>query len=183
MNDRELKWTITETKPLLHTPVFDVVSQHEVSGTGLSGDYVAINAPDWVVVIAEYQEQFVMVRQWRHGEQNMTWEFPGGVMNEGEDPAVTAYRELLEETGFKAGKITKLGHCSSNPALFSNHFTAFLAEELEPTGTQHLDDDELVNYTLMPKNDVISRFGSPEFSHPYMGTALAFYFRFRGLVG
>lgn len=182
MTDRDLKWTVKETRPLLHTPVFDVVAQEEVSGTGLQGEYVAVHAPDWVVVIPVYKEQFVMVRQWRHGEQNMTWEFPGGVVNPDEDPSVTAERELLEETGFRAGKLTHLGRCSSNPALFSNHFDVFLAEDLEPTGEQHLDADELVNYTLMAKSRVIESFGSGEFSHPYMGTAFAFYARHLGLL-
>ena len=182
MTDKELKWTTVETKPLLHTLVFDVVEQKEVSGTGLEGNYVAVAAPDWVVVIAVYREQFVMVRQWRHAEENLTWEFPGGVCNAGEDPEETAKRELLEETGFRAGKITKLGRVSANPALFKNHFTAFLAEELVPTGEQHLDSDELLNYTLMPKERVIASFGSPEFSHAFMGTALAFYFRHLGKV-
>ncbi len=182
MTDKQLKWTTTEVKPLLHTPVFDVLQQTEVSGTGITGDYVAIDAPDWVVVIAVWRDQFVMVRQWRHAEENMTWEFPGGVCNKGEDPEETAKRELLEETGFRAGKITKLGRVSSNPALFRNHFTAFLAEDLKPTGEQHLDDDELLNYTLMPRRQVIDAFGSPEFSHAFMGTALAFYFRYLGTV-
>ena len=182
MTDKQLKWTTVEARMLLHTPVFDVLQQTEESGTGLRGEYVAVEAPDWVVVIPVYRDQFVMVRQWRHAEENMTWEFPGGVMNPGEDPAETAKRELLEETGFLAGRITKLGRCSSNPALFKNHFTVFLAEDLEPTGEQHLDADELVNYRLMPQKKVIESFGSEEFSHAFMGTALAFWFRHLGKV-
>ena len=47
-NDRELIWKTTETRPLLHTPVFDVIGQREVAANGLSGDYVAVAAPDWV---------------------------------------------------------------------------------------------------------------------------------------
>ena len=180
MNDSELKWTVEKTTHLLHTPVFDVTEQQEVSGTGLRGNYIAMNAPDWIVVVPVYGDSFVMVRQWRHAEQQMTWEIPGGVMNEGETPAEAAGRELLEETGFRAGKLTELGRVSSNPALFSNHFTVFLAEELEPTGEQHLDDDELVNYALIPQREVLASYGSPEYSHPYMGTALLFYLRHLG---
>lgn len=182
LNDRQLKWSVADTELLLQTPVFDVVKQTEVSGTGLRGDYVAVNAPDWVVIIPIYRDSFVMVRQWRHGEKNMTWEFPGGVMNAGEEPKETALRELYEETGFRAGKITELGRCSSNPALFANHFTVFLAEDLEPTGEQHLDEDELLNCRLMKRRSVIDSFGTPEFSHAFMGTALAFYFRHLGGV-
>ncbi|MBR2121879.1 MAG: NUDIX hydrolase [Lachnospiraceae bacterium] len=182
MNDRELVWKTIKKEQLLHTPVFDVVQQEEVSATGITGNYVAVEAPDWVVIVAEYKGSFVMVRQWRHGEDNLTTEFPGGVIDEGEDPAETAARELFEETGFKAGKLTCLGRVSSNPALFKNHFFCFLAEDLVPTGEQHLDDDELLNYQLIPIREVIDSFADSRFSHAFMGTALAFYLRHRGFI-
>ena len=172
-----LIWKTTQTEMLLHTPVFDVCRQHEVSASGMEGDYVGIHAPDWVVVMAVHDDCFVLVRQWRHGEDRITLEFPGGVADPGENPAQTALRELEEETGSKAGKLTCLGRVSANPALFKNHFSVFLAEELVQTGHQHLDADELLKYEDVPVSEVIRRFGDGEMTHAYMGTALAFYFR------
>ena len=49
----------------------------------------------------------------------------------------------------------------------------YLAEELEPTGEQHLDDDELLTYELMPAEQVIAEYGRGEFAHALMGTAIA----------
>ena len=172
-----LKWKTTEKELLLHTPVFDVYRQHSVTASGLEGDYVGISAPDWVVVIAIHDGNFILVRQWRHGEDNITLEFPGGVADPGEDLAQTAVRELEEETGYRAGKVTRLGHVSSNTALFKNHFDVYLAEDLVQTGEQHLDVDELLKYEEMPIKEVIRRYGDSEFTHAYMGTALSFYFR------
>ena len=182
MKDKQLTWTTTKVTPLLHTPVFDVQGQEEVSGTGLTGNYVAVTAPEWVVIVPVYQGNFVMVRQWRHGEDRITVEMPGGVCNKDEDPAVTAKRELLEETGFEAKKLTYLGTCSSNPALFKNHFRAYLAEDLVPTGEQHLDDDELLNYELVPIPEAIKNFGSGDYTHAFTGTAMFFYLRHIGCV-
>ena len=181
-NDEALKWRTTETVSLLRTPVFEVVRQSEISATGITGDYVAMNAPDWVVVLPVYNGSFVMVRQWRHGEDRLTTEFPGGVTNAGEDPADTALRELKEETGFVPGKLTLLGKCSPNPALFKNHFYCFLAEDLVPTGEQQLDGDELLDYELIPIADVIATFGDENCTHAFMGTAMAFYMRRIGFV-
>ena len=175
MTDAELKWTLEDTKTLLNTPVFDVLAQEEVSAAGPTGTYVALEAPDWVMVVPVLGKQFVMVRQWRHAARCLTVEFPGGVRDKGEDPARTAARELLEETGFRAGKLTALGSCSPNPALFRNTFYCFLAEDLTAIGAQHLDPDELLTYELHPIDEVISAFGSPLYSHALMGTALAFY--------
>ncbi len=177
MNDKELKWTIKSTEKLLETAVFDVYGQEESSGAGISGLYIAVDAPEWVLTVPVYNGCFVMVRQWRHAENSMTVEFPGGVAERGEDPKETAVRELREETGFIAGKITSLGSCSPNPALFRNHVHFFLAEDLTPTGEQHLDADEFLNCQLIPVEDVIKGFGTGEMTHAFTGTAIAFYLR------
>ena len=175
MKDEALIWDVMDTEALLHTPVFDVLAQKEVSHAGIAGTYVAMKAPDWVMVIPELGEDFLLVRQWRHAARCLTTEFPGGVRDGYEDPAHTAARELLEETGFQAGTLIHLGSCSPNPALFSNTFHCYLARDLHPTGAQHLDQDELLTYERRPIREVLAGFGSPEYSHALMGTALAFY--------
>lgn len=177
MNDEALTWNVTQSETLLHTPVFDVLAQKEVSAAGPAGTYVAMQAPDWVMVIPVLGEDFLLVRQWRHAARGLTTEFPGGVRDGDEDPAETAARELLEETGFRAGKLRLLGRCNPNPALFSNRFYCYLAEALQATGTQHLDVDELLRYERRPIREVIAGYGSEEYSHALMGTALAFYLR------
>lgn len=178
MDDKDLIWNVQSSRRLLHTPVFDVTAQRERSAAGMEGEYVAIQAPDWVMTIPVYRDCFVMVRQWRHAARQLSTEFPGGVNDPGEPPAATAARELKEETGFSAGKLTCLGVCSPNPALFCNRFYVYLAEELIPTGTQNLDEDELLSYELIPISQVIAAFGSEEYPHALMGTALAFYLRY-----
>lgn len=179
MTEKDLRWTTESSKKLLHTPIFDVIEQHEITASGLGGDYVAMTAPDWVMVVPEYRGSFVLVRQWRHAAEKLSLEFPGGVADDGEDPAQTARRELLEETGFRADRLTHLGTLNPNPALFKNSFHVYLAEEPEPTGEQKLDDDELLTYELKPVEEVISTFGTGEFNHALMGTALTLYLRYR----
>lgn len=179
MTENDLRWKTENSRMLLHTPIFDVLEQHEVAATGIEGDYVAMDAPDWVMVAAEYQGAFVLVRQWRHAVEKLSLEFPGGVADDAEDPAETARRELWEETGFKAGKLTYLGSVNPNPALFKNRFHVYLAEELQPTGEQKLDEDELLTYELMPVDEVIAAYGAGEFNHALMGTALMLYLRHR----
>ncbi len=174
----ELRWTTTAEERILHTPVYDVYREEKTAANGMQGSYVAIDAPDWVVVVAVHDGKFILVRQWRHGEGRITLEFPGGVADPGEDPSATAVRELEEETGYRAGRVTCLGKVSSNPALFRNHFSVYLAEELIQTGSQHLDPDELLKYEEHPVEEIIDRYGDEELTHAYMGTALMMYQRY-----
>jgi len=175
--DDLLKWKTGDVKSLLKTVVCEVTSQHNTSMTGVEGDYIIMKAPDWVIVIPENHEKFLMVKQWRHGEKKLSIEFPGGVIDEGESPEEAAVRELREETGFSAGKITKIGTVNPNPALFDNHVHVFYAEELTSTGKQELDNDEFINYIEMSKDDVLEGMGTEQFPHAIMGTALCFYIK------
>ena len=175
--DDKLKWTEGKISSLLKTIVFEVTSHHNKSFTGIEGDYIILNAPDWVIVIPEKNQNFLMVKQWRHGENKLSVEFPGGVIDKGETPEEAAVRELEEETGYKAGKLTKIGCVNPNPALFNNKVHFFLAEELIESGKQKLDEDEFINYMEVSKKDILEGMGSEQFPHALMGTALCMYLK------
>lgn len=177
-DDRELMWEASEKKLLLHTPVYDVYSQKETAPNGLSGTYITTDAPDWVMVIPVIGDEFLLVKQWRHSSMELSIEFPGGVCDKGEEPRESALRELTEETGYVPGELIHLGSFSPNPALFSNKMHVYLAQDLVGTGKQNLDDDELLEYLRLPIEEVISNYGSEQYQHGLMGTALAFYLRY-----
>ena len=176
--DEKLKWTEGTPEELLKTVVCTVTTRHNIASDGTEGDYIIMDAPDWVIVIAEHNDKFVMVKQWRHGESSLSVEFPGGVMDKGEDPETAARRELEEETGYKAGKLTKLGMVNPNPALFSNHVHFYLAQELQATGKQHLDNDEFINCMELTKAEVLDGMGTEAFPHAIMGMALSLYIKY-----
>ena len=175
--DDKLIWKEGKKEELLKTVVCTINKHHNISSDGTEGDYIIMDAPDWVIVIAEHNENFLMVKQWRHGEAALSVEFPGGVIDKGEAPEQAACRELEEETGYKAGKLTKLGIVNPNPALFSNHVHFFLAEELQATGKQNLDEDEFINCMELSKKEVLEGMGTAQFPHAMMGMALTLYIK------
>jgi 8-oxo-dGTP pyrophosphatase MutT (NUDIX family) len=53
------------------------------------------------------------------------------MVDPGESPEQAAARELLEETGYRAGRLQALGSVNPNPALFGNRLFAFAAHACE----------------------------------------------------
>ena len=179
MNKEQLIWTEKERRRVFDCKVFSVCeSICKAPKPNKTGVFSVIEAKDWVIVIPVIEtsagKQFVMVRQWRHGSQCLSLEFPGGVMERGETPEQSAVRELLEETGYKPAVLTPLGAFSPNPAIMSNTVHFFLAEKLTD-GKQNLDDDEYVEIELVDECEVINGMGAEPYIHALMGTALSLY--------
>lgn len=170
--DEQLKWQQGEKEVLLKTPIATVCQTKSTASDGKQQDFISIDSKDWAAVIPVKGENFLMVKQWRHGEKALSIEFPGGVIDEGESPLQGAVRELKEETGCTAQKMVYLGTVNPNPAFMTNHFHVFAAFGLEQTGSQTLDADEYLNYLELPKAEVYRKMGSPEFPHALMGCAL-----------
>ena len=97
----------------------------------------------------------LLVRQFRYPPRKTFLEVPAGKLDqEGESPLDVARRELEEETGWKAGRLTQLG--SLYPCIgYSNeiiHF--FLAEDLEE-GTRELSEGEWMDVVHIGFNDAL----------------------------
>jgi ADP-ribose pyrophosphatase len=76
--------------------------------------------------------QVPVLRQFRIPLQQYVWELPAGLCDkEGEDMAVTAGRELTEETGWQAGRIERLLTAATSSGLTDELFNGFLGLDLE----------------------------------------------------
>ncbi len=181
--DAALCWRKLSSDAIFRHRIMSLVEKEEVAASGMTGRYLAIHTNNWVIAIPVHDGKFVMVRQWRHGLEGITVEFPGGVQEKEETPEEGAARELLEETGYRAGRVKVLGRCSPNPAIFENTITFVLAEDLTPTNELHTDADEFLEPTEIPVADVIEAFGNGEYCNAFVGTAIALYLKHIGVRG
>jgi ADP-ribose pyrophosphatase len=188
MKDSELAWQPQGSKNIFSTRIFDIHELTSRSPENTDCTFYTLHATDWVIVVpvtenADGEKCFLLVRQWRHGAGKMSLEFPGGVMDAGETPAESAARELLEETGFRAGTLTAASSISPNPAIMDNTCHIFFAENLTNTHELDLDDDEFVSAIAVPVAEVIKKMGHGEYLHALMSTALFLWIQKNGLPG
>ncbi|MBQ6655412.1 MAG: NUDIX hydrolase [Erysipelotrichaceae bacterium] len=90
------------------------------------------------------EDHIMLVQQYRHAIETDILELPAGMLEKGEDPLKAAERELEEETGYKAGKMTLLASFFTSPGVVRETIHLYLATDLTFVG-QHLDDDEYLS--------------------------------------
>ncbi|HOX91984.1 MAG TPA: NUDIX hydrolase [Spirochaetales bacterium] len=177
-------WTSLPKKHLIDCRIFSVCSVQRTSPQGSAGTFYLIDALDWagVIPVVDTPEgrKFIMIRQHRHGTNHLSLEFPGGIVDAGEDPAAAVSRELLEETGYRADMIVPLGILSPNPAMMTNRFHAYIAEGCTLECPQCLDEHEEIEVLLVPEREAIDLVGGEDMGHALMTAALFFYVRYRG---
>lgn len=107
-------------------------------------------------VIAITKDKKVIVgHQFRPGPERVMMEIAGGYIDEGEDPEAAARRELLEETGYKPGKMAALGEFSRD-SYINGTWYYFLATDCELAEETKLgDEDEFIGVELISIGEFI----------------------------
>ncbi|MBZ4672092.1 NUDIX hydrolase [Deferribacterales bacterium Es71-Z0220] len=120
-----------------------------------SMNFTVVNTNDWVTIIPiTLDDKFVLVKQFRVGTEETTYEFPGGAVNKGEDKLKAALRELREETGIEPIEIKLLGEIHPNPAFMSNKAYVYLAKGCEFKYDLNLDMFEDIELITLTKNEL-----------------------------
>lgn len=120
----------------------------------------------WANILAiTKNNEVVLVKQYRHGVQELSLELPGGVVDEGESPLEGAKRELLEETGYGGGNFIEIGRIYPNPAIQQNTLYCYLAMDVEWAGEQDLDESEEIEVELVPLDALVEMVREGKFLH------------------
>ena len=97
---------------------------------GTEQSFGVLEQPDAAVIVSLTEDLTTfLVRQWRHSWNEAAWELPAGTREDGEDPAETARRELVEEAGLEAAHWDPLGTARAT-ALSTMRFHFYLARRL-----------------------------------------------------
>lgn len=126
-------------------------------------------APDGTVLL-------IRNRRYAVGGQYLL-ELPAGTLEKNEDPMNCAGRELLEETGYLAGRLKALGHFYTSPGILSEKMYAFVATELERQQAA-LEEGEEIELQPTPVDEAVAMCGDGQIQDGKTLAALLMYDRF-----
>jgi ADP-ribose pyrophosphatase len=120
-----------------------------------AGQREVVRHPGACAVVAFVEgDDVLLVRQPREAVREMLLEVPAGVLDvPGEDAAVCAVRELMEETGHRVARIESLGAIYTSPGFTDERIDLFLARA-EPAGTDATEPG--IEVIRMPFGEAVS---------------------------
>jgi ADP-ribose pyrophosphatase len=106
---------------------------------------------DCVVILPiDSKGNVLLVRQFRHAVGKELLELPAGSIDPGETPEQAAVRELREETGYKPGKLERLGGFYAAPGYCTEYLHFFRATQFEKSPLTAEDTDEIEVVPISP---------------------------------
>ena len=116
-----------------------------------------VDHPGGVGILAlDDRGRAALVQQYRYAFGRAMWEIPAGKREPGEEPFVTAQRELEEEVGARAEKWTALGDMIPSPGCYGETLWLYLAQGLT-LGRTHPDEDEFLQVKWMPFSELVEK--------------------------
>lgn len=150
-----IPWKTLKTETLVENKHVRFKVDDFETGEGVAGRYWYVENPgDAVAVIGQLSEdQFVLVREYRHLCKAVSLGHIGASIESGETPEAAAAREMQEEAGYRPGTLVRLGGQFSLPAISTEYVQVYLAQELEPV-TPHPEAYEQIEPAILSAQEI-----------------------------
>ncbi|GGH16523.1 NUDIX hydrolase [Silvibacterium dinghuense] len=155
---------VTSSEIAYSGPLFNVLKEQvkepglETSIGSVERDIIRHNGSVVILAVDESKSKkdpyIVVERQYRHAAGQFLYEVPAGKVDAGEERLAAAKRELIEETGFRAKKWTKLARYYASPGFLGEWMQVYLAENLT-LGDAAPEADERIQLFLVPLSELL----------------------------
>lgn len=155
------EWFISE-RSIYQGKVIDLSIEPVTLPGGISTELEIIRHPGGAVALAlNNAGDICLIRQFRHATGGWIWELPGGRIEPGEAPLLSAQRELREEVGIEAADWQPLIHFWSTPGFCTEMLYLFCARELNEVPLQR-DADEVMEVHWLSVSEALKMCDSGE---------------------
>jgi ADP-ribose pyrophosphatase len=153
------KAQIVTSKLAYQGKVFSVYTENVREPNGVEAVRDVVRHSGSVVILAVDDSNprnplVVIERQFRHAADQYLLELPAGRVEHGEKTLAAAKRELMEETGYRAKKWTKLVRYYASPGFVAEWMEIYLATGIK-TGLAQPEEDEKIEVTLVPLKELV----------------------------
>ncbi len=171
-------WTFLHSKILYTCRIFSLKKEgYRSPRTGREHDFFLLDSADWVNVIPRTADgRIILVKQYRIGTKDFSLEIPGGMLDEGDDPAGAAARELSEETGYAGEEPILLGVVHPNPAIQTNRCFTYLINNVVFKTPPQQDSTEDIEVQSAPLDHIPELIRKGEITHALVIAAFYWYF-------
>lgn len=149
------EWTVHGERPVYESPWVDVLLADVEFGDGRRIDHHVVRTRDAAscVVVNERDEVLLI---WRHRfvVGKWVWEIPSGLIEEGEEPAAAAAREVEEETGWRVAAVEPLVVFHPVGGMLRSAYHVFRAQGAEHVG-EPTEQDEAERVAWVPLAGVL----------------------------
>jgi len=169
-------WKTRSRKVIFTSGRFLTVEMHsvELPSGEVVDDWPWIITPDYVNILPITTEgEFICFRQEKYGIPKPCLAAVGGYLEAGEDPLKAAKRELLEETGMRAGRWVSLGKYQIDGNRGNGTAHLYLALDARPEAEINADDLEEQELLILNREEIETALMAGEFMVLPWTTAVA----------
>ncbi len=138
-------------------PVFNVVETMEKLPNGRTMKFSKVDKNQAIMLIPVIGNKIVIVHEYRPAIRKWVYQLSAGLIEKGHTPQATARKELREELGYVAGKMTFLFAAYTTTGISNDRINFFVAEKLKKT-ERELEPGEVItprSYTVDKLMDMI----------------------------
>lgn len=137
------KWERRSRELRYQNPWISVYHDEVITPGGEKGIYGVVDFQNTAVgVVAIRNAQVLLVSQHRYPLQRESLELPEGGCPKGEETTLAAQRELLEETGYSAGRWQEILQLDLSNSITNDRAVIYLATDIHKTSEPLLESSE-----------------------------------------
>ena len=145
-----VKFRVEAEREIYQGRVFKLLERDLLLPNGRRSTFSVVTHPGAVAIVPVFENGDVMLlKQFRPALGREIIEIPAGTLEPGETPLATARREIIEETGYRARKWTKIGNFYTAPGFCTERMHLYLARDLSPAEAEG-DEDEVIRPVRVP---------------------------------